>query len=198
MNYNLEQKLFKTIEEKNVSRFIELIESEPTLIDKTDENGYSPLQKCLYHKLHDCSWKLIRMGADLNIKNNGGKIALHYAAISGFLDIVKYLHKHGSPLSVPANNDMCPLHFAAYGNKVDVIAYFLSQGVDIDIAFDQKRTALHHAAYKGYVESIRYLLDHGADPTIKDCDDQTPEDYARNNGNPQAIALFESYSEEKK
>lgn len=39
-------------------------------------------------------------GADVNMKNDGGRIALHYAASKGLLKIAQTLVSHGSKLNV--------------------------------------------------------------------------------------------------
>lgn len=39
-------------------------------------------------------------GADVNVKNNGGRTALHYAASKGWLEIAQLLLTHGAKINV--------------------------------------------------------------------------------------------------
>lgn len=39
-------------------------------------------------------------GADVNVKNNGGRTALHYAASKGWLEIAQLLLTHGAKINI--------------------------------------------------------------------------------------------------
>lgn len=45
-------------------------------------------------------WNCTLTGADVNMKNDGGRTALHYAASKGLLKIAETLVSHGAKLNV--------------------------------------------------------------------------------------------------
>ena len=61
--------------------------------------------------------------------------------------------------------------------------YQTSQGV----------TLLMIAAYKNNLNLMYYLLQKGANPFLRDCQGFSAEDYARNEGNIQALELLNQY-----
>lgn len=47
-----------------------------------------------------CSDLLFLTGADVNLKNGGGRSALHYAASKGWLEIAQILISHGAKVNL--------------------------------------------------------------------------------------------------
>lgn len=50
--------------------------------------------------LCQCSDLFYFIGADVNLKNNGGRVALHYAASKGWTEIAETLISHGAKLNL--------------------------------------------------------------------------------------------------
>ena len=104
---------------------------------------------------------LCESGASLSAKDNNGCGALFYAAVSGDVDILKYLF-----------NDR-GLKYAV--NNTD----------------NSGRTPLFSAAENGNGEAVRFLLDNGANPNIADNNGHKAIDWARANKMENAVSVLE-------
>lgn len=72
-------------------------------------------------------------GADPKWKNNFGRAALHYAAFSGHLDVMKYLIEKGADINVQDKEKLTALHYVAmrwrnlpWDRKPNVLTYFMN------------------------------------------------------------------------
>lgn len=97
----------------------------------------------------------------INITIGGINRALEVAAITGDLQVVKYLVESGANELVP------PLLFAinAAGknindnNRLEVVKYLIEHGANINASEDY---ALIYSSRKGHLELVKYLIEHGA------------------------------------
>lgn len=95
-----------------------------------------------------------------------GLTALHWAAMRGHLQIVKYLVEQGADVNAKNNEaSLTPLHLAAMamGDQMAVVRYLVEQGADVDARGGedgQTQTArglaeeLGHTAVVAYLESV--------------------------------------------
>ncbi|KAL6847063.1 hypothetical protein ACP4OV_022916 [Aristida adscensionis] len=99
----------------------------------------------------------LRVATDAN-----GKNALHFAAVNGRLEIVKYLVEE---LEFDVNSrgaeGETPMIFAAAKGSVPVLSYLLEHGGDPATADNKGCTPLHDAAERGHCGAIRLLLSRG-------------------------------------
>ncbi|WP_265039233.1 ankyrin repeat domain-containing protein [Wolbachia endosymbiont (group A) of Yponomeuta plumbellus] len=138
----------------------------------------------------------------LEIRDNGGRVPLHYAAYNGKLDVVKYFVDEGKvDVNLRDNDGQVPLHSASWSGHLDVVEYLISKGADInakdkdgktplDVATDQKHNdvvgclqqilneQLLAAVQDGDFNKVKDLVNQGANINIKDNDDKTPLHYA--------------------
>ena len=107
---------------------------------------------------------LLKNGADVNAAQGDGMTALHWAAESGDMEILKMLLYAGANLeSVTRLGDYTPLHLASKVGRERVVAGLLEAGADpIARTTTGEVTPLHFAAAAGSVESVAVLLGHGA------------------------------------
>lgn len=68
---------------------------------------------------------LLRHGADVNAKSDGGWQPLHNACERGALLIVRTLIEEGAEINTKLLNGMSPLHLAAQGGHLKVVEYLL-------------------------------------------------------------------------
>jgi len=97
-------------------------------------------------------------GADIDRTYTGGPTPLSLAALSGQIDVVRYLVEHDADMTHASSWDFTPLRCAATNGHLQVVDYLVRQGADVDIS-----DALLFAACGGSVNVVRYLVDHGAD-----------------------------------
>mmetsp|Transcript_16500 Transcript_16500/g.25679 ORF Transcript_16500/g.25679 Transcript_16500/m.25679 type:complete len:131 (-) Transcript_16500:264-656(-) len=116
---------------------------------------------------------LIDRGFDISAKDTTGSNALHYACISGNIEIVNLFIAIDPNIdfNVEANNKCAPFHLACLSGNVELVKLLLSRDVDITKTKNGK-TALHYACESENVEVVKLLLarddiDAGA------CDDES-------------------------
>ncbi|XP_028395310.1 uncharacterized protein LOC114519384 [Dendronephthya gigantea] len=113
-------------------------------------------------------------GADINIKDESGKTALHHAVDDGVTDIVRYLvEKCGADVNGKDTGGWTVLHAAISKGTLGIAEYLVEKGADINATNDSGWTALHSAVTKGTLEIVKYLVENGADVNGKDIDGWT-------------------------
>ena len=70
---------------------------------------------------------------DVNIQDEDGYTALHFAAEEGHLDIVKLLIDRGSDVNLNSCEDGSALHLAALSGRLDIAQFLIEKGADLDI-----------------------------------------------------------------
>lgn len=65
--------------------------------------------------------------AFLDAPNEFGNTGLHWAALGGHLEVVKYLIAEGASPALANDKNYIPLDLASFGEKMNVVDYFLSQ-----------------------------------------------------------------------
>lgn len=140
----------------------------------------------------DITRQLVKAGANVNSADNDQDTALHYAAISGKLNVVKYLIRHGAKLDPKDNDGSTPL-IAAIGNGRRSIALCLVKaGADINIGNADGYTAVHLAAENGHADLLRTMLDHKPDFDARaEEEGPTPLDLARESGHNNIVEFLE-------
>lgn len=127
---------------------------------------------------------LLEFGADVNARDEGGDIALNYAASNKQLDVVNMLLKNG----VDSYSKNRTLSFAASDGYVDMVDLLLKNGVDKEA----KNDALESAAEYGHLAITKLLIMNGADVNIKDKKSWTMLMHAASKGNVEIMrALIE-------
>ncbi|XP_051158715.1 ankyrin-1-like [Leptopilina boulardi] len=86
---------------------------------------------------------------------------LFYAALSGNLKLVKYLHKT-KKISNQWLEDYVALYAASYNGHVEIVLFLLEQGVDPNICYRNFLSPLHAAAQRGHKLIVNLLIEAGA------------------------------------
>lgn len=101
-----------------------------------------------------------------------------------YFDFVKaFLDHDKSILKVKSNAGETPLHIAATAGHFDQVNMFLDYDksiIDLKSNKEGKR-ALHCAAQKGHTKIIRYFMNRGCDYQVKDINNITAADVAKDN-----------------
>jgi len=119
---------------------------------------------------------------------HSGRMALHWAALEGNIEVVRLLLKHGADKDLRDKGGWTALHNASANGHVEVVDELLERGADKDFQDKDQRTALHWAAHRGHEEVVRNLLEHGANKDSKDCDGKTALFYAVAGGRTECAA----------
>lgn len=89
--------------------------------------------------------------------------ALHAAAQSGHLDVVKLILSNGAFINAKNSTHRIPLHMAASRGHPKVVKYFIQNGGALNAKDINGLTPLHCAAKSKSIECVKVLLENGAD-----------------------------------
>ena len=73
----------------------------------------------------------------LETKDTAGRTALHFAANSGHLEIVKYLLAKGIDINLKSSANTTPLHFAAFSGHLDIVKWLVENHAELEIKNNQ-------------------------------------------------------------
>ena len=166
-------------------------------INAQNDAGETVLHTCLHFTSNDEMVPiLLRGGVPLDVVDSRGRTALHEAAISGFMSVVKLLIEHGAKLDIKDNKSWTPLHDAAASGQKVIVDYMLNH-------VPRDAYPSHHSILKGaqlrvamarqdYSLTRQLLQD--SDINVDICDDvgRTALHHAANHGSKEVVtALLE-------
>lgn len=106
-----------------------------------------------------------------------GRTALHQAAASGNVSLIRTLINHGALVNAKNSSLETPLHLAARFGHIDAVRYLIASGASIhDKTKHTKATPLMAAAEMGHAQVIRLLMATGAKKDEKDTFGKTAPD----------------------
>jgi ankyrin repeat protein len=175
--------IFRAAGEGNEGEVIRLLDADPTLLEREDDDGDRPLAVAALSGRLGVTTRLIERGANINATGAGGNTALHYAARRGYEEVVVLLLREGAQANTRDNDGMTPLMWACVNGHLGVVKMLVQHmgGQGLDNGDDTRWRELHFAAYWGHEEVVRFLLLAGADPTITDSRGSTPRALAEQN-----------------
>jgi ankyrin repeat protein len=122
-------------------------------------------------------------GIDVNAADRAyigdGRTALHQAAASGNVKLIRTFIAHGAKVNVKNSSGESPLHLAARFGHIDAVRYLIYSSAEInEKTIYTKATPLMAAAEVGHASIIRLLMASGAKKGDKDTFGKTaPERY---------------------
>jgi ankyrin repeat protein len=127
--------------------------------------------------------RLLKVGANVEAKDNNGQTPLHVAAESFYSSSIRrnavavLLHA-GAKIEAKDNKGYTPLHLAAANGCDMAVTTLLKAGANVEAKDNNGFTPLHLAAsghsYKSTKTAVASLLEAGADIEAKDNDGKTP------------------------
>ena len=125
---------------------------------------------------------LLDTGCDINLADSAGYTALHYAARSNHINLVKFLILKGACVNCQTRaGGETPLHRAAYMGNQEIIELLVQVGGSILLKNNEGQTCLHKACQRGHIEAARFILD--KEPRVRNVADikfKLPGDYCTN------------------
>ena len=151
------------------------------ILESRNCDGNTPLLLSVIHKHKKISEFLLKMDANLEVKNLQKKLAFYIAVEKNDLEMAKLLLAYGAnPALIYGENQLSVLHLRAQ-DKADVMLEYLLETkaiVLIDIQDANGNTPLHLAVNSLNHKAILVLLEAGAYHKIKNEESQTPIDLA--------------------
>lgn len=110
-------------------------------------------------------------------ENHKGRLPIHYAALSGSQQGVKYLLDNGSDINAVDSRGRRPLHLAVRQGRTEMAQYLIKLGANIHALDKAGKNALHLAAKFNHVKIMDLFLKMGMDINIVDKDESMPAWY---------------------
>ncbi len=135
---------------------------------------------------------LLKSAADVNAAQGDGMTALHWAAMSGDLELAQMLVFAGANVRATTRlGTYTPLFLASQQGHAPVIQALLQAGSDLKAGTPNGTSPLMVAAASGKVDAVKALLDAGGDVNAKDgVRAQTPLMYAAAANRADVITLL--------
>ncbi len=167
------------------------------------KEGNTPLHSVAYlHASQAMAAYLLKMGADLTLKNKKGLTVLHVAALMNQHANVELLVRHMTlhkmhPDGVRDDAGWTALHHAATCFHAAVAEILTKAGADVNARTADGDTPLHIAAQKGKTGPVAYLLSQKAELGLTNKAGATPLDLALAGGHTGVVKTLTAALEEK-
>ncbi|CAG5156716.1 uncharacterized protein ALTATR162_LOCUS4512 [Alternaria atra] len=134
-------------------------------IERTTDNGGTPLIIAIYKHHIDIIALLLKRGADVNWPVIDSPPIFHAVTQKEHApQIIQLLLDYGGMLEAVAGpTHMNALHWAAVNGMIHAADFLISKGLDISRTCSRGKTPLIHAAEKGHLTIVKLLLAKGAD-----------------------------------
>lgn len=106
---------------------------------------------------------LVSQGANVNVKAKNGLPPLHFAIMSGHVEVAKFLIAQGADVNAEDKSGSLPIHLAAMQDaNVEIAELLVARGADVNVK-DKKSLPIETAATLGQLEMTKALVALGAD-----------------------------------
>lgn len=140
----------------------------------------------------------VKLNVDLNNRIYKGRTLMHYAVIGNNSGVISLLAKSGVNANVCDDTYNTPLHFAVDHNSYySVLELLKLENIDINALGEFDQTPLHRAVIGGNLDIIKLLIDKGADAFLVDEKNESPLDYAKDEGDITIINYLTKIKERK-
>ena len=129
---------------------------------RIDGREWSPLMMASGWGHTDIVKLLLERGAQIDLQNYAGQIALMWASIRGHTDIVKVLLERGAQVDFLDNDGSTALMWASGSGHTEIVKLLLEHGAQLDLQNYAGQTALMWASIGEHTEIVKVLLEHGA------------------------------------
>lgn len=127
-------------------------------------NGWTPIRNAIIHKDLDAARLLITYGANLELRDGDGDVALGDAALFGYDAMVRLLIQEGHA-GIETRNDsgLTPLYRAAARDHKGTVRLLLDLGAYINTYDNEGKTPLAAATERGHTKMAAFLRENGGE-----------------------------------
>ncbi|KAN0137681.1 Ankyrin repeat-containing domain protein [Lactarius tabidus] len=165
-------------------------------VNSQNDEGLTPLQRASQVRREgqqDIMRLLLDHGANVDMRDNSGNTALHFAVSEGHPDIMRLLLDCDANVNMRDISGNTALHVAASEGHLEVARILLKLGANVNSQNDMGLTPLQRASQgwrKGQRDIIRLLLDHGANLNTYNKYRNTPLHFAASEGHLEAARFL--------
>ena len=168
-----------------------LIENGADVNGVSEDDKSTPLMNAAGNSQRDVVTFLIEHGANVDLQDEDGFTALHYACFdSAYIDVGEMLGcliENGADVNARTNEDCTPLMIACDNDHVYAVKFLMEHGANVDHQDRDGRTAVHHAVNRNAYQCLSYLTENGADVDHQDRDGRTAVHHAVNSNAYQCL-----------
>ena len=147
----------------SLSTVEQILAADPLAWRHTDAKGVPPLILAIKEDHPEVVAALLAHGADPNQTTPQNWSALHEAAVTGKVEIVKMLLEKGAkPTAREKQNGGTALHIACFQGNLEICEMLIKAGADINLRDRERLTPLFHAKDQGHWELVKRLKARGA------------------------------------
>lgn len=133
------------------------------LVNIKDDRGFTLLMNATVSENEEMMKLLLRLGADVNARNEDGAAAVHFAAGDGSVSRLKLLSQYGSKFDTQSKSGT-PLHWAAGKGRNNAIKFILEHGNgDVNAISAEGLPPVLMAAVASADLGVKHLVEAGAD-----------------------------------
>lgn len=99
---------------------------------------------------------------------------LHWAAVKGHLDVVKFLVESDAHVNVRDDRGRTPLHRASDNDHLGVVSYLIQEGGAVNLPDNFGWTPIYQSIVCAELDVVQCLLENGASVNVRDIYGMTP------------------------
>jgi ankyrin repeat protein len=193
--------LFYPILDGNLAIIEELLRAGIPVNAKDPKNN-TALIYAIKRNQKDVVRSLISHGAKVNIRCGDKGMTPLITAINHTKDqeMIDIIIEAGAKITTRESHGFPPLAFAAVSNLKQVVQHFLNNGVDVNTRVGPRNSTTlidlvidNEEEDRNLVNMIDFLLCSGANPEIRDDDNKSAIDYAKEQNNKKILHLLNSW-----
>ncbi|KAL8806058.1 MAG: hypothetical protein Q9182_001590 [Xanthomendoza sp. 2 TL-2023] len=131
---------------------------------RQDRSGMTATHLAVEGNHLHCLDKLATFHADLNARNQDGRVPLHLATRHSYIDCMHRLLSHGADIEAEDDYSRTPVALAAMYGQQGALTVLLEMGANVDTRSEDGLTALCYAVINKDAPMVRTLLEAGAYP----------------------------------
>ena len=221
---DLTQKYFQAIMDGNPAGVVELLDADPSLLNKRMPSGVPAMLFAMYYGQPLIVRTLLERGAAVDVFSAAaigitgrlrsllseqpdlanavapdGFSPLGLASFFGQKEAVELLLEKGAAVNAAALNSqrVMPLHSAAAGQHYEIAKLLVEHGALVNAEQEGGFNPLHAACQNGQVEMVKLLLEHGADVNALSGEGRSALHFAQEGGHTAVIELLEAAGAKK-
>lgn len=152
------QGIFGAADSGNLGEVQRLINSNRTLLDSVNKNGYTPLLFAAAKGNEEIALYLVTEGANLDIKDKRGYTALHFAADKNQLELARLLLQKGAKADAVTSYQTTPLFNAIEKKNTEVAKLLVEYHADVNFKSPVFGCPIHRVVYSGSPELLDLLI----------------------------------------